>query len=83
MEPNLPRNELRQQQQQNHELAQTQGLQSTQGKEFSSVEEMLRFDAAQNPPPEAIRNRLEASVEAEPAPQKPWWKRWFGGGDQT
>jgi len=83
MEPNLPRNELRQQHQQNQELAQTHGLQSAQGKEFSSVEEMLRFDASQNPPPESIRNRLQSSVEVEAVPQKPWWKRWFCGSRQA
>jgi hypothetical protein len=46
------------------------------GKEFSSVEEMLRFDAAQTQVPEQIGLRLRASLEAEEAP-RPWWRRWL------
>ena len=44
---------------------------------FSSVEEMLRFDAMQNPVPESVKTRLTASVQKEPRPGKPrsWWRK--------
>ena len=58
--------------------AQIQGGQA-RGTEFSSVEELLRFDAAQNPPPPAIGERLNESVAAEPQRPQSWLKRLFGG----
>ncbi|HEY9175575.1 MAG TPA: hypothetical protein VI136_25115 [Verrucomicrobiae bacterium] len=44
---------------------------------FSSVEEMLRFDAMQNPVPESVKTRLTTSVQKEPRPGKPrsWWRK--------
>jgi len=43
---------------------------------FSSVEEMLRFDAMQHPVPESVKTRLTESVQKEPRPGKPrsWWR---------
>ena len=54
---------------------------TTQGqthREFGSVEELLRYDASQTPPPAAIAERLQASLEAEPPPKRSWWQRLFG-----
>ena len=47
------------------------------GHDFASVEEMLRYDASQTPPPETVAARLQDSLAQEPAPRRPWWKRWF------
>jgi negative regulator of sigma E activity len=49
-------------------------------REFSTVEEMLRHDAAHHPPPQGLAERVAASVRAEPTAQRPWWRRWFAGG---
>ncbi len=66
-------------QQQAQTDAQQQTSQQQAGKEFGSVEEMLRFDAAQNPVPEKVAERLQESVAQEPTPPlQSWWKRWFG-----
>ena len=46
------------------------------GREFASVEELLRFDASQVEPPPAIAERLKESLEKEPL--QPWWRRIFG-----
>ncbi len=46
--------------------------------EFTSVEEMLRFDAAQVSPPPSVAERLNQSLAAEPKPKTSWWRRWFG-----
>jgi len=54
--------------------------QKTAAREFSSVEEMLRFDAAQTQVPSSIEVRLAESVQKELAARKarPWWKKLFG-----
>lgn len=49
------------------------------GREFTTVEEMLRFDAAQTPPPPGIAQRLQKSAAGLPSPKAAWWKRFFGG----
>ena len=46
------------------------------GMEFGSVEDALRFDAAQTPVPPALRARVLGAVEVEMA-RRPWWRRWF------
>ncbi len=48
-------------------------------REFASVEEMLRYDAAQTPAPPAIAQRLQKSTAESPQPRHGWWKRFFGG----
>ena len=58
---------------------QEQGVrQESQEVTFGSVEELLREDVKQTPPPEGIRTRLEDSLRQEPVPRKPWWRRWLG-----
>ncbi|HYV28188.1 MAG TPA: hypothetical protein VFA77_11680 [Candidatus Eisenbacteria bacterium] len=48
--------------------------------EFASVEEMLRYDAAQTKVPSAIATRLqESAVKKPPPPARSWWRRWLGG----
>jgi hypothetical protein len=66
------------QQRQQEETAQSQELkQQAATRGFASVEEMLRFDALQNPVPEAVKTRLTESVQKEPRPDKSrsWWRR--------
>jgi hypothetical protein len=45
--------------------------------EFGSVEEMLRHDARENPPPPELEQRVAASVAELPPPARSWWRRWF------
>lgn len=48
------------------------------GREFGSVEEMLRYDVSQTTPPPKVETRLQESIAAVQASQRPWWRRWFG-----
>jgi hypothetical protein len=65
------------QQQQKEETVETPELkQQAVARGFSSAEEMLRFDALQNPVPESVKTRLTESVQKEPKPAS-WWKRWL------
>ena len=47
------------------------------GLEFSSAEEMIRYDAAQTPPPPTLGQRVQDSVNREPRPKRSWWARLF------
>ena len=70
------------QQQQKAETVEAQELtQQAVARGFSSVEEMLRFDARETPVPESVKTRLAESVAREPQrrPPSPWWKRLFPG----
>jgi len=72
-------NKLSHQQKEQEELA-AQQSQIPSGKEFSSPEELLRFDAAQTSVPPSIAERLQNSSATVPPPSsRPWWKRMFGG----
>ena len=57
---------------------QAQLTQGTQGREFATVEDLLREDAAQVAPPETILQRLKQSLTREIPPPSAWWKKWFG-----
>ncbi|HOB97538.1 MAG TPA: hypothetical protein PKM43_02185 [Verrucomicrobiota bacterium] len=46
--------------------------------EFSNAEEMIRFDAAQTPPPPALGARVQDSVNREPRVKRSWWMRLLG-----
>ena len=46
--------------------------------DFETPEELLRFDASGQKPPEAVARRLADSVAGEKP--LPWWKRLFGRG---
>lgn len=48
------------------------------GKAFESVDELLRYDAAQTQPPAQLRERLAKSIEHTPPPARSWWRRWLG-----
>lgn len=64
---------------QESQAATRQTSQSQTEREFANVEELLRYDASQNPAPPEIARRLERSLENEPPPPvAPWWKRLLG-----
>ena len=57
-----------------------EAVQKQTAREFASVEELLRVDAAQVEVPEAVKTRLAESIAQEmPAKTSPWWKKLFGG----
>jgi hypothetical protein len=49
-------------------------------REFGSVEEVLRHDAQQNPPPPALAERVAESVAGLPKPARSWWQKLFSNG---
>jgi hypothetical protein len=62
------------------ELAQDQQLSGQQrqvAREFGTVEELLRHDAAHTQVPPAVAARLQQSIAREPAPRASWWRRLF------
>ncbi|MBA4149283.1 MAG: hypothetical protein H0X66_14305 [Verrucomicrobia bacterium] len=68
---------LRHQQKQESQTEQEQ-QQVSKAQEFSSVEEMLRADAAQINVPTRVAEKLNQSIGAEPPQNKSWWKRLLG-----
>ncbi len=57
-----------------------QSQQQSAAREFGSVEEMLRYDAAHTEVPATLKPRLADSLAKEPVlpPRSPWWRRWLG-----
>ncbi len=72
-----PPNPRRTRQEQTTEEQQTLLPEQT-GLEFSSAEEMIRFDAAQTTPPPELAARIRESISRETHPRRSWWKRLFG-----
>lgn len=66
------------QQQQEQQQSQAQNT-----REFASVEEMIRCDAAQTQAPPQVEERLRQSLAREPQPTRSWWRRWFDRGGQA
>ncbi len=76
MEPNSSR--LRQNQKEEQVAGQDLKAQAA-AREFSSVEEMLREDAAQTVVPASVEERLKAAaIESPSKSRRPWWKRITG-----
>jgi hypothetical protein len=48
-------------------------------REFASVEELIRHDAAQTEVPPALAEKIRETMSREPAPARPWWRRIWGG----
>ena len=67
---------LSQQNEQQNAVEQQASVQSA--KEFTTPEEMLRYDAAHTEVPPAVALRLKKSLESNP-PKTSWWKNLFGG----
>jgi len=70
------RNEFSKREQQEHKIE--QHVQSEVPVEFSSPEELLRYDAKRIPVPPTIAERLRESLGAEPVPRRSWWRRLLG-----
>ena len=68
-------NEFNSEQEQEH-AAQQQTTQNA-AQDFSTVEELLRFDAAQTSPPTGLAQRLQKSSADFPKPNRPWWLKLF------
>jgi hypothetical protein len=54
---------------------------TTEFKSYHSVEELLRQDAAQNPPPAALAQQVADGVKKAnppPAESKNWWQKLLG-----
>ena len=64
-----------QQEQQQASESHTQGNQTIH--EFALPEDALRFDAKQTAVPENVAQRLSRSLQHNPPPTRPWWRRWF------
>jgi hypothetical protein len=69
---------LSSQEQQKLSEVQAQQTQST-AREFASADELLRHDAKQTLVPPEIAQRLGRTLQNEPRPERPWWRRWLGG----
>ena len=66
---------LRHQEEQEQQSTQQQhSEQKTDAKEFSSVDEMLRYDASQNAVPPNVAEKVNRSIAGEPQPGS-WLKR--------
>ena len=63
-----------------HEQEMAAQHQSTQNtvQEFSTVEELLRHDAAQTAVPAGLADRLQKSSAEFPRPNRSWWKKLLG-----
>jgi len=65
---------------QKQQPAAEQQTQSASAREFATVEEALRYDAAHTTVPPAIGERLQKSTADLPKPKTGWWRKIFGGG---
>ena len=63
---------------QEQQVSQVQSQQTQTIREFASPDELLRFDRQQTMVPPEIAQRLGQSLQNEPRPPKPWWRRWLG-----
>jgi hypothetical protein len=61
-----------------HEQDATHQSRQQAGQEFTSAEEMLRFDAKHTAVPPQIADRLRHSASSLPLPRRSWWKNIFG-----
>jgi hypothetical protein len=66
------------QQQQHVEQTELNVQPGQSAREFASVDDLIRFDASQHPPPEVLAERLKASTAREPKPVVSWWRRLLG-----
>jgi hypothetical protein len=78
MNPDPPKQRFQHQQSQDQTFEQNQTSEQRTDRTFDSVEELLRCDMAQTTPPPAIVARVQATLEAEPPPNRSWWRRLFG-----
>ncbi len=70
-------NKFDSEQQQEHTAQQQQQTTQNATQEFSTVEELLRFDAGQTSPPTGLAQRLQKSSADFPKPNRSWWQKLF------
>jgi hypothetical protein len=70
---NEKQNHLRQRLSETKDARQASNAEQTQ--EFSTVEDLIRFDATSVEPPESLARRVNESAAAEPPTKDPWWRR--------
>ena len=63
---------------QEHQQALTEQTQKQSVRQFETVDELLRHDAAQMVVPPGVAKRLEQSIGQTSPPAKSWW-RWLLG----
>lgn len=64
-------------QQRSQEQEQLSPAQQSAAREFATVEELLRHDAAHTDVPPAIAERLTQSIAKLPPKPQSWWQRWL------
>lgn len=70
---------MKQQNEFNSEHEHEHKAEQQQAHEFSTTEDLLRFDNKQVDVPAAIAERLQKSSADLPRPGRSWWQRFFGG----
>ena len=70
------RSKLTQREHAEQEVAQSTVPQAA--REFASVEDVLRHDAAQTVVPPALTRKIQAAAAILPAPKRAWWRQLFG-----
>jgi hypothetical protein len=80
MNPEFSKLQQKHQEQQVEQTNQLSRSQSAQEKQFETVEELLRFDAEQNPVPPGVGEKLNETLSGEPQPATSWWQRLFKSG---
>lgn len=69
---------MKQQNEFNSEHEHQHKAEQQQAYEFSTTEDLLRFDTKQVTVPAAIAERLQKSSADLPRPGRSWWRRLFG-----
>jgi hypothetical protein len=72
-----PKSSKLQSREQQASIVHSESTQQHQGREFDSVEELLRHDAADQHPPASLESRVASSIAREPPPRRAWWQRLF------
>ena len=78
---NEPSHRLRQETREENSVVRQaeQRQETTAAREFASVDELIRHDAAGTEVPGAVTDRVRRAVSGEGArPAGSWWRRWLG-----
>jgi hypothetical protein len=63
--------------QEQQQVSETQ-TQKSEGREFATAEELLRYDASQTEVPPTVAKRLDDSLQNEPKRTRSVWRRLMG-----
>lgn len=78
MNPEFSKLRQREVQEQSQPSIQREQAQASQEQKFETVEELLRYDSAQNPVPPTVAEKLNDTLAQEPPPEQSWWQKLFG-----